>query len=185
MCILLIPNRPILSWHLNYHYIFNFQSSPQKNAANAGGSAPKRARIEPPVFDDDETEPKKEEAAAKAGDIKPVAAAGPAKKKWVHKKKTGGNNQPQPVKVEPTPAKPLELQTKKNLGVKARVGGAAKPAAPLQRPAPGRYPAGGLNSRAFQGNRGGGQTQLPRMAQVPSPWAMPQAQTPNWFGGNF
>ena len=125
----------------------------------------KRARIEFDVGNHDE------DASAEIAEEKPVTTTGPAKRKWVNKK----------VQQQWTPS---ELHEKKNLGVKARVGPGPVKNKALQRPAPGRFQGGGQSNRGFQNNRGGrsGPTP-PRMAQVPSPWAVPQG--PNWFGGGF
>ena len=156
---------------MNYlkQVLLSFQSSPQKNSANtnAGGSnAKKRARIEFDVGEHDE------DATAEIAEDKPETASRPAKRKWVNKKVQ---------QQQPTPS---ELQTKKNLGVKARVGPGPVKNKALQRPAPGRFQGGGQSNRGFQNNRGGrsGPTP-PRMAQVPSPWAVPHVQ--NWFGGGY
>ena len=199
-----------------------FQSSPQTNSAtpadsgdvapkqnagdvatkqNAGGTAPKRARIEPPIFDDDDKKDVKV-AAAKIAEDKPVAATGSAQKKRLRKKNKGGlktvaKPQEPAAKVQPKPSKPLDLHTKKNSGVLARVGGPVKSGA-LKQTTPKRFQAGGQANRGFQNNRGGrvgqttpgfqnsrtergGQT-TPRMARVPSPWAISPVQIPNWFG---
>ena len=151
-----------------------FQVSPEKRVSESDYSGPtghKRPRIEPPKPNPDEASQELPTKPVPVTETNPGESS-EKKKKWFNKQRGQGPKPPQQQQQLPPSQQPkLVLTTRKNRPADAG------PNPGLHRPATNRFSPQGRGGR-----QGGQQQQPPRMAQVPSPWAVaPQAANP-WFG---